>query len=435
MSLGATHTPLTIRQRPTDSRTPQVLRLLAGAALLTAAAMGPAGCGHGKYVREGISLAQERRGQIVAGSSWDMANQSYMAGNLDKALKLIDRSLAIKEDIPKSHVLRGRILLEKANFEASLLAFDRAQELDPANVDASYFKGVVHERIAQPEEALTHYRRASELDPDDPQHVIAVAEVLIDLDRIEEAEAFLDESSTKFEHNAGVRQTLGHIAQMTGEPEEAVEYLHQAHLLAPDQSAILEDLVRAQMGVGRFAEAEYNLDRLLSRPEERERRDLRRLQAECLVALDRPGEAHRVLLELTSDEEGKADVESWIQLGIVAWKIGDETRLRTAGTRVVSIDPTRYEGRLLQALYWRGEGRDEEALSALDIAVRLRDDAVTPLLLRAAILQRQGELELARDDLRLVLAEDPTNRRARRLLESVQTTRSRAVAGVSPDSE
>jgi len=426
-----------------DSRTPRLLRLAAVGAAGAGLLLVLAGCqGHGKYTTEGINAANQRQSQLIAGSSWDMAHQAYLAGDLDKAMEKLENSLLLRPNVPKSHVLKGRILLEQANFEAAIKSFERAAEIvanaeeserekykDEA-IDAAYFQGVIYERIAKPERALEHYRKASELDPEDPQHVVAVAEVLIDLGRTEEAQAFLRDTADTFEHNPGVRQTLGHLAQMRGELVKATEYFQEAHLLAPDQPSILEDLVRAQMEAGRFAEAEYNLSRLMENPEAAKRRDLQRLQAECAMALDRPVEARSILLELTSGPAGRADVESWIQLGIVSLALDDTARLRTAASRVTAIDPKRFEGHLLRALFWRSQGREEDALAALDLAVEHRGEDVSPLLLRAGMLHERGEVEPARRDLRRALVDEPSHRQARRMLAALPEGAEPTVAGV-----
>ena len=48
-----------------------------------------------------------------------------------------------------------------------------------------------------------------------------MAEMMIDSDQLDEAEAFLVERKADFEYSAGVRQTLGHICLLRGDAEKA----------------------------------------------------------------------------------------------------------------------------------------------------------------------------------------------------------------------
>ena len=216
---------------------------------MTAAALvALAGCsGHGKYTQDEQNRAEAALAAIKSGTEWDMAQQAFLGGDLEKALKKIDQSLAINESVAKSHSLKGRILFEMGELDQAIESFERAEALDPNYVEAHYYQGVLFERIMRREEALAKYQRCIELDDTNPQYAIAAAEVMIDTGRPDEAKEFLLSLGTTFEHHAGVAQTLGHIEMMQGDDSAAAEYFSQARLLAPEDQSILEDLIRAQV--------------------------------------------------------------------------------------------------------------------------------------------------------------------------------------------
>src|SRR5262245_43766148 len=82
------------------------------------AALTLAGCAqHGEYTKKHLNEAAERMSQMKSGTEWEMARQQYLAGDLDKALKTVDRSITLNDKVAKSHVLRGRILIEKGRME------------------------------------------------------------------------------------------------------------------------------------------------------------------------------------------------------------------------------------------------------------------------------------------------------------------------------
>jgi len=402
---------------------PTIARVSASrAALLAGSVFAVVGCasGHGKYTTEGLNAAQERMAVIKSGTEWDMARQQFLSGELRKALASVDRSIEINDSVAKAHSLRGRILMELGQLESAVESFRRALVIDPAYVEAHFFLGVLHERFNEYDDALAEYQAASALDPSDAQYVIAAAEVLIDLGRLDAAERMLEDSAARFEHNAGVRQTLGHLALMRGDWGRAAELFDEARLLAPDDASVLEDLAVAQMRARNFVEAEYVLRQLMRDDERADRRDLKRLHARCLVELDRPVEARAILLGLTRDDEGLADADAWIDLGQVALMLGDQQRVRIAAARVAAIAPDRFEGPLLAALWKRMTGDIEGALASADDAVRLagsRDP--TPLVVRGSILKEMGRLAEAEASFVEALGVSPTDARARRMLAAV----------------
>lgn len=364
--------------------------VVAAGAAAGLAMLGP-GCagGHGKYVSEGISLAQDRMAAVKAATELDMGRQAFLAGDLEKALKKIDSALSIREDSAAAFVLRGRVLVERGQTGEALVALERAAELQADNVEAQYYLGVVYERLAQPERALGHFVAASELDPLNPQYVTAAGETLVDLERLSEAKALLEGSEVS-RHAAGVRQLLGHIAMIEQRPADAAALFNEARLLSPEDMLILEDLARAQSAAGLSGEAERSLSRLLAVAGNEGRRDLLHMRGAALLALARPAEARSVYAALVERADGVGDTEAWIGLGRASAIVGDEAKLRRAASRVVALAPDRAEGYLLFAIWQRSRGETGKAAAALGEAMsRLGEDADL-LRLQAELLGATG---------------------------------------------
>ena len=405
-------------------RTRSVMRSRFSASCVVTLAAILNGCagGHGNYTTEGLNAAQQRMAVIKSGTQWDMARQQFLAGDLKKALKSVDNSIEINDSVTKAHTLRGRILMELGQLEAAGKEFHRALELDASFVDAHYYLAILHERFNEPEEALAEYQAAAALEPSDAQYLIAASEMLMDLGRLDEAEQLLESRSEDFQHNPGVHQTLGHLAMIRGDADKAVKLFDEARLLAPDDHSILEDLAVAQMQAEKFVEAEYTLRQLLKDPERADRRDLKRLRARCLVSLDRPVEAREILLSLTSDDDGRNDIDAWVDLGQVALMLGDRHRVQIAAARVVALAPTRFEGPLLAALWKRAKGDLPGALKSATRAVTLAASSdPTPMVVRGAILREMGRLDEAEESFVKAIAIDPSDTRARSMLAAVGT--------------
>lgn len=405
--------------QPSGFRRFRLSRSIAFTVLAALSVAGGCGQRHGQYTSEHISQAQERMAVLKSGTEWQMAQQQFLAGDLDKALKTVNRSLAINPNVTKSHVLKGRILIEKGRLEEARECLLTAEKLDDKHVEAQYYLGIVHEQINQPEEALSRYNKAAELDPANPQYVVAGADMLIQLGRLEEAEHLLLSKKSTFEYNAAVRQTLGHIAQLRRDHQAAAMHFSEALLLAPDDLAILEDLAQAQMDSGNFGEAEFALTRLLEKEETADRRDLKQARAKCLVNLNRPVEARSILLELTNDRDASRDFTSWVDLGNVCAVLKDRPHLRQAAARAKAIQPQRHEGFTLQAMYERLEGRSEQALAALAEAVQRCGADPAPLVMQGMIQQELGRPFEARESFQQALARNPGSQSVRTLLARV----------------
>lgn len=412
-----------------NARSNSTLRLAAVSLLACAGTL--AGCnGHGKYTREHIAQAKEKMSMLKSGTEYQMAQQQFLAGDLDKSMKTIDRAIALNPEVAKSHVLRGRVLIEKGRLEQAREAFLQAETLDPESVEAQYYLGIIHERVNEPAEALTRYLRAAELDSANPQYLVAAAEMHLVQGNLDEAERLLTEKKSQFRYNAAVRQALGQVAMLRGDAPGASKLFAEALTLASDDPGIMEDLIRAQMACGEFAEAEFHIQRLLDRPEYKERRDLMHLRARCLMAVDRQVEARTLLLELTNHREGSRDLRAWIDLGNVAATLKDRANLRTASQRVLALAPDRHEGWMLRAMQSRIEGNSEQALAAAEQAAARTDSDAAPCLLRALILEDMGRTAEARASLMEGLRRDPNNRAVQTLLAALDgATPSGAVVG------
>ena len=353
--------------------------MLAGAGLLVS-------CGkHGAYTQSHKDAAQQRQAQIRAATDWDMAKQQYEGGDLERALRTVDASIASLGEVSKSHLLRGRILLEMGRLNDALPSFKRAIELDEANAENYYYRAVAHERMSKRDEALKDYRKAFELKPDEPMYAIAAAEMLIEGGKLDAARSLLGGESESLRYSPGVHQSLGHIAMMQKRTEEAVDHFAEASALGSQSPALLEDLARAQIAAGRFSDAESTLARLSALPDMSARRDLQHMHARCLLELGRPVDAREILLALTSDPAHANDVEAWLRMADVALILGDERQLRTVADRLIAIAPDRAEGYMCLAMWQKRSGDLPAALRSAQRAVDRSESGKAPAQLRDTI--------------------------------------------------
>ncbi len=405
-----------MRNRPTGLAAGVVSAVLVGPLLVSAGCSGPS-----KQSAEFKNEASQRLDALKAGTEWELARQRYESGDFDQALQGVERSIALNPQVAKTHALKGRILVEMGRTQAAMESLARAIALDPDYAEAYFYRGLIFERIARFEAALDQYQLALEANPEHAQYVIASAEMLIRLERLDEAEALLVRSSDRHEFTAGIRQTLGHISTMRGQPEKAVRYFGEAQVLAPDDLSVLEDLAMAEMEAGYYAEAESHLEDIIEGQEEDgvQRRDLMHLLARCQMEQDELIDARQTLVALTRGREGAADALAWTGLGTIAMRYNDDDLLHDAGERLIRLRPKRYEGYYFYALWEHSQGFSDRALQTVSSAIALEENDAMPLVLKAIILSEMGRDQDAAQEAAQALTRDPNNPEIRALAQQL----------------
>jgi predicted Zn-dependent protease len=345
---------------------------------------------HGKYTQEFLDEAERDRLRMRGAMQYDTAVQQFESGEIELALSSVESSISLAPDNAKGYLLRARILLEQGNAKLADASLVAGGQLDPADPVIPYYRGIALERLGRHEDAIAAYERASALDPGSAAYRLAVAETMVELDRLDEVQALLTDAMEQTGSNPAFPHMIGHVALLQGRPEEAIQYLAEAAFLRPDDTVLREDLCYAQIAAGRFAQAEATLRRLLEDDDNADRLDLRHLRAACLIQLDRPIEARSVLFGIIRSDEGAKDVEAWVKLIDVALMLRDDGLLQTAAYRLVSAAPARHEGYLAMALWQRRSGDLEGAMRSLDRAIKRAGDDPTPRRLQTVVRRQLG---------------------------------------------
>ncbi len=359
--------------------------------ILLAAVPALAGCGTSNSVRN-RTAAHERVNRLHAELEYDQAWQSYETGQFEKALQAIDRAIAQDAANAGYHVLRGRICMEVHRLERAAEAFEAAIRLDPKNADAHYFCGVVHQRWSDDARAYEHYAAAHEIDPAHVGYLLAAAESLVAQERYDEARELVEPRLDYFEHNPALRHLLGEIAMLRDDPQTAADLFSEAWRLDPEDTSLLEVLADAQLEAGKYEDCLRSV-RELRRQSAEKRPDLIRAEARCLALMGRPEDAAGLYMELTRLDPD--DVETWADLGAIAWQSGDFHRTALAASRLTALVPERYEGYLLKAVNERHHGNLREAVALLRESARRSPDEALPHLLLGRVLEEAGQPEEA----------------------------------------
>jgi tetratricopeptide (TPR) repeat protein len=94
--------------------------------------------------------------------------------------------------------------------------------------------GTTYEQLKQPKEAIAAFQRATALEPGDPRAIEALAQALLNANRIDEALAQYRELSAADPENAGALIHIGEILRRQGKYEEALAAIRKARHKEPD---------------------------------------------------------------------------------------------------------------------------------------------------------------------------------------------------------
>ncbi len=391
---------------------------LSQAITLTAAALlAPLLLGCQDTLVEEKADAKNRWLELRSSMMLDMAKQQFNTGDLKQAEKSVKDGLSIDPRHAGLHVLAGRVSMEQGRLERAYHLFNAALELQPKYAEACYYQGLVMQRWQRHDGALEFYEKAYEFEADNASYLLAVTETLVELDRVDDAVALLEDKRQYFDQNAGVRAAIGHLYFMKHQPAVAADYFHQASLLEPDNTKLQEHFAFALVASGQGEQAIKIFTQVLKDPDNKNRSDIKRSLASAYLNTGQTKEAHAVLLELARSSKG--DVSDWIKLGELAYQQDELGSALQAASKVINLSPKRHEGYLLAGMVWQRRGNLNNALDMFDRAASAAPASTEPLILRGLSLQKAGRFAAAAQAYQQALKRQPDDPRAGKLLAAV----------------
>ncbi|MBG83307.1 MAG: hypothetical protein CMJ40_02040 [Phycisphaerae bacterium] len=347
------------------------------------------GCGVSKRGKEMRTQAYSRMDEVNAGMLHEQATTAFETGQLDKAMNLADQAVVRYPKGTDHHVLRGRVLMELDRLAEANRSFEQAIELNEDHAEAHYFCGIVYERLSRDEIASDLFHKASQLDPDKLQFLMASVESLIAQGEFEEAERKLIERFDDFEHNASLHHLHGQLMVMRGRHDEASRSYEMASLLAPDDVHLLEEWVRVRHRLEDHAGALGGIEELQTLHDQNLGKDMLLIKGRGLSALGRDNEARSTYQDIAMAHGD--DMEVWEEFGLFAWELGDWRSLQRCANRLNAAGVDNLNTRLFLAVCARESGDLEKARKVLSGALEAHPEHPIANALLASIHMRRGE--------------------------------------------
>lgn len=352
-----------------------------------------------------------------AAVQYTLAKQQYDGGNFGEARKSIDQALSLSPRMAPALILSAKIHIEHGDLQPAHRQLTEALVQDPSNAEADYLLGVVLQRWQKPQEALACYEAARAKQPEELAYLLAAAETLVTLDRVDEALGILQPRVVFFENSAAIRDAVGQLLFQKGRYGESIAMLRQASVLSPNNRSIREHLALALFHGGEHREAIEVLVELTSEEPYASRSDLLLALGECYMNVSRPREARAVFDRATQLEPGSAAV--WMRLGKAALELSDLRRAELSLRKALSLEGSNAEAHLMMGYLRLQQDRFAEALSSFNKAAALDRTDTVALCMIGYVLEKMDRPAQAMNYYAQALKLKPNDELASRLMAGV----------------
>jgi tetratricopeptide (TPR) repeat protein len=216
-----------------------------------------------------------------------------LTGKVDEARKHLQELIASDPSDIRSYLAYGSVLSEAKDYAAMAENYDKAVEVIgpvPKRGDWTVFfqRGIAYERLKKWEQAEPNFRKALELNAEQPQVLNYLGYSLVDMNRdLEEGLDMIRRAVEARPDDGYIVDSLGWAYYRMGRFEDAVTELERAIQLRAGDATINDHLGDAYWRVGRKLEAVYQWNRaLISEGEDVNREQIKQKIADGLPPLD-----------------------------------------------------------------------------------------------------------------------------------------------------
>jgi Tfp pilus assembly protein PilF len=392
------------------------MRLNKRAACLVVGLAMVAGCGvkpHPSPHEQGSKQWNDARAGILG----TLAADQYKNGNFDKCEESLGEALHLAPNNANLHILAAKLNIEQGKLEPAENQLAVAGKLDPKNPEVDYLHGVVLQRWQQPQKAYEAYDAAVQKNPQELAYLMAKSEMLVALDRTDEALAVLQAKVVNFEHSAAIRDAVGQLLVEQGKYTEGAAMLREASILASEDQTIREHLGFALYFAKQYSEAAEVFARLLKTEERAKRADIFAALGECQSQLGQLRQARESLASATQIDQSSCGY--WLALGRITSQLGDLPRAEIAARKALSLEPANSEVHCLIGYVRLREGKLPQSLSAFRMASQLDASDTVSVTMQGYVLQKMGKHDEAVQLYAKALRMKPGDELANRLMASV----------------
>ncbi len=280
--------------------------------------------------------AQQRWNLARAEIKARLASDRLDSGHIEAASDELAEAERLVPDQTRWIPLRARILLAEGNLAQAERLLTSADLPEPAQAEAAYLRGTVHQQREQWDAARQDYEEAFVLDASDVDYLVAVAQCWLQLGQPDRALALLNEYEANFGWTDVYHVTLAECHELRGDWSAAVRSWQRVASGEEDDAEFRFRLARALYHAGRYSDALPLLEAAVA-TDHAPFEALRFMLAESYLALR---ETKRAAVTLQPVLQAKPDhVGALRLLARCAGQAGDYLKALQVAQRALQHDP------------------------------------------------------------------------------------------------
>ncbi|SDI47756.1 tetratricopeptide repeat protein [Lutimaribacter saemankumensis] len=190
-------------------------------------------------------------------------------GRVDAAVEVLEQLAETHGDLPIVHMTLGDMMRQTKDYEAASASYTRALDLFGEPTEQQWFifyaRAISYERQDMWPEAEADFRRALELNPEQPQVLNYLGYSLVEKhEKLDEALDMIERAVAARPDSGYIVDSLGWVLYRLGRYGEAVGHMERAAELMPTDPVVNDHLGDVYWAVGRKLEARFQWKRALS---------------------------------------------------------------------------------------------------------------------------------------------------------------------------
>ncbi|MFZ5470790.1 MAG: tetratricopeptide repeat protein [Myxococcota bacterium] len=329
-------------------------------------------------------------------------------GAVDRALAEERRALLGPAELARAAALKAEALAMQFKPEEAITQFEAALQLDPASVFAKAGLAKVYLSQRQYEKALPLLEEASTKEPHNLEYTDGLLSALIATGKMSDALKQVEGANIRFPGNARIAFLYGRVADALDQPTEAASNYTRAANADPELVEANLYLARMYLRFRRLEEAKVQLEE--ARKKAPTHAGVQVGLGELALTQEDAEEAKTQFEAARASDPNLAD--AYLGLSRVALVQGRPAEAQEHVEKALSLDARLKDGRLQKGLVLWRLGKLDEAIAELEKAKSEDPKAANILITLGAVKLDKGDLAGAEASLLAAQAQDPSNAEA-----------------------
>ncbi len=191
------------------------------------------------------------------------------ADKMDAAIEVLEQLSQSHPDLPLVHVAAADLYRQSEDYDRAVAAYDTAIDLlgetQPEHWFVYYARAISHERRGTWDAAEADFRKALELNPEQPQVLNYLGYSLVEKQsKLDEALGMIERAVEAQPDSGYIVDSLGWVLYRLGRYQESIGHMERAAELMPVDPVVNDHLGDVLWAVGRKIEAQFQWRRALS---------------------------------------------------------------------------------------------------------------------------------------------------------------------------